>query len=88
MDPSNPWITPRVAPTPTWPRTTVFTVFHTYWDTLSFVAHTVNSPISDLLDRPHEDRHWRIDTLVQFYLFVCVYLSFCPSVTGDMCLCD
>ncbi|KAL4368427.1 hypothetical protein GQ457_05G034660 [Hibiscus cannabinus] len=72
INPYGPEVTPRVAPTPTRPRDYYYNItdycFHcfscTYWDTLSSVAHTVNSPISDLLDRPHEDRHWRIDALV------------------------
>ncbi|KAK8608651.1 hypothetical protein V6N13_024068 [Hibiscus sabdariffa] len=72
INPYGPEVTPQVAPTPTGPRDYYDIIidycFHcfscTYWDTLSSVAHTVNSPISDLLDRPHEDRHWRIDALV------------------------
>ncbi|KAL4339630.1 hypothetical protein GQ457_08G024010 [Hibiscus cannabinus] len=57
INPYGPEVTPRVAPTPTGPRTNVFTIFCTYWDTLSSVAYTVNFSISDLLDRPLEDRH-------------------------------
>ncbi|KAK8534011.1 hypothetical protein V6N12_047411 [Hibiscus sabdariffa] len=40
VNPYGPKVTPWVAPTPTGPRTTVSTIFCTYWDTLSSVAHT------------------------------------------------
>ena len=50
-----------------------FSLFYcTYWDTLSFVAHSVNFFLLSDLWLLHWGRHWRIDTLC---IFALLYVS-------------